>query len=341
MKLELKDLSVTLEKRHILQDVSLQVEAGEFVSLLGPSGCGKSTLLKTIAGIYAPRSGSIRLDGEEITRLPPHKRGVVILFQDIRLFPHMTAAENVAFPLKMRGEGRAERMGQAERLLERVRLPGYGERRVGSLSGGEQQRVALARSLAARPRLLLLDEPFSALDENLRDGMRELVLSLHREFAMTTILVTHDRGEALSMSGRVALLFDGKIEQYGTPEEVYQRPATRKAADYFGGCVYLEGEVRNGKFRCQLLTLPVERPDGAYTLCLREQAWRPQDGGPYACIVERVRYCGPESLVFLAAEDGTVFQKRFPGTFPGRKGGILRFELDLEASSLFPREVDQ
>ena len=260
MRLEIEHLSVALAGRDILQGVSLQVKEGEFLSLLGPSGCGKTTLLKAVAGILAPRSGKIRLGGEDITNLPPHRRGVVILFQDIRLFPHMTAAENVAFPLRMRGVGRRARLAQAEDLLERVRLSGYGPRQVGSLSGGERQRVALARALAARPRLLLLDEPFSALDENLREDMRELVLSLHREFRTTTVLVTHDRGEALSMSDRVALLFHGELEQCGTPEEVYLRPATRRAANYFGGCAFLDGEVRSGVFRGGPGALPVSLP---------------------------------------------------------------------------------
>ena len=152
MKLEIENLSVALEGRDILRGVSLRMEEGEFLSLLGPSGCGKTTLLKTVAGIIAPRSGGIRLDGEDLTGLPPHKRGVVILFQDIRLFPHMTAAENVSFPLRMQGVGRRERLEQAEELLSRVHLPGWGPRRVESFSGGERQRVALARALAAKPR---------------------------------------------------------------------------------------------------------------------------------------------------------------------------------------------
>ena len=338
MKLEIENLSVTLENRNILERVSLQVEEGEFLSLLGPSGCGKTTLLKTVAGILTPNSGSIRLGGEEITRLPPHKRGVVILFQDIRLFPHMTAAENVAFPLKMQGIGRKERLAAAADFLARVRLPDCGGRRVGSLSGGERQRVALARALAAKPRLLLLDEPFSALDENLRDNMRELVLSIHREFAITTILVTHDRREALSMSSHVALLFDGRIEQRGTPEGVYLRPATRRAADYFGGCTYLDGQVRQGVFHCGRLTLPAALPEGAYTLCLRNQNWRRSEKGAYAFTVERVRFCGAETELVLTAADGLSFQKSLPGAASVRQGEVLRFDLEAGEPVFFPRE---
>lgn len=203
MRLEIEGLSVALEGRDILRGVSLQAEEGAFLSLLGPSGCGKTTLLKTVAGILAPQGGSIRLGGEDITGLPPHRRGVVILFQDIRLFPHMTAAENVAFPLRMRGVGRRARLEQAAKLLERVRLSGYGPRQVGSLSGGERQRVALARALAARPRLLLLDEPFSALDFLTRVSMQEWLLEQWEKHRMTILFITHDVEEAVFLSSSV------------------------------------------------------------------------------------------------------------------------------------------
>lgn len=206
MKLEIENLSVALEGRDILRGVSLRVEEGEFLSLLGPSGCGKTTLLKTVAGIIAPRSGGIRLDGEDLTGLPPHKRGVVILFQDIRLFPHMTAAENVSFPLRMQGVGRRERLEQAEELLSRVRLPGWGPRRVESFSGGERQRVALARALAAKPRLLLLDEPFSALDALTKREIHRWYLEMMGELGLTTLFVTHDIDEAVLLSDRVYIL---------------------------------------------------------------------------------------------------------------------------------------
>ena len=233
MKLEIKDLMVRFAEDDILKQVSLTVEEGEFLSLLGPSGCGKSTLLKAIAGIIPPEQGSILLGGQDITRLPIYQRGAVIVFQDLRLFPNMNAVDNVAFPLKMQGIGKAERRKTAEELLEKVQLPGLGQRRIHQLSGGQQQRVALARALAARPKLLLLDEPFSALDENLRQEMRELVLQLHKEFAMTTVLVTHDRQEALTLSDRLALMFAGEIAQVGTAEEILQQPNSAEVQNYF------------------------------------------------------------------------------------------------------------
>ena len=220
MKLEIKNLSVTLDRQPILQDVSLEVRDGEFVSLLGPSGCGKSTILKTIAGLLPVGEGEIFLGGQEVSHVPTHKRGAVVVFQDLRMFPHMTALENVAFPLKMQGVPKKERQRIAAEYLKKVQLEGREDQPVSKMSGGQQQRVALARALAAKPKLLLLDEPFSALDENLREDMRQLVKQLQQELGITTVLVTHDRGEALSMSDRVALMFDGRIVQYDVPEQI-------------------------------------------------------------------------------------------------------------------------
>lgn len=234
MKLEIRDLSVDLSGHKILDKVCLTVEEKEFVTLLGPSGCGKSTLLKTIAGIHPIKDGSIMLDGALINETPPHKRGCVIVFQDMRLFPNMTVSENVAYPLRIKGVKKAERRAKAAEYLGYVRLDGFDERRISSLSGGQMQRVALARALAAEPKILLLDEPFSSLDENLRDDMRSLVKDLHRGFGMTTIMVTHDRREAIIMADRIALMFDGRIAQTGTPAEVLEDPADERVQRYFG-----------------------------------------------------------------------------------------------------------
>lgn len=237
-KLELKNICVKINGNQILRDISLLVGKGEYLSLLGPSGCGKSTLLKTIAGITQIRSGEVWLDGQEITALPAHKRGAVIVFQDLRLFPHMSVIENIAFPLKMRGVNKNERLREASVYLQMVKLAGCENRRVSEISGGQQQRVALARALAARPHLLLLDEPFSSLDENLRDEMRELILTLHKSMGMTTIMVTHDRSEALAMSDRLALMFDGALHQTGTPDEVCKKPAGEKVSAYLDSYVF-------------------------------------------------------------------------------------------------------
>ena len=234
IKLQINGLGVELNGTVILDELSLQLHEYEFLSLLGPSGCGKSTLLKTIGGILPVSSGEIRLDGELINSKPAYRRGAVIVFQDMRLFPNMNVAENVAYPLRVQGVKKADRLVRAEKYLEHVKLGGLGARRISQLSGGQQQRVALARALAAEPKLLLLDEPFSSLDENLREDMRQLVKDLHREFGMTTIMVTHDRQEALSMADRVAIMFDGRIAQTGTPEELIESPADERVSGYFG-----------------------------------------------------------------------------------------------------------
>ena len=268
MKLEIQNLQVSLQNSPVLRCLSLSVQEGEFLSLLGPSGCGKSTLLKTVAGLLPMDEGRLLLDGQDISNLPTHKRGAVIVFQDIRLFPNMSVAENVAFPLKMQGVAKAERLRRAEELLECVRLGGLGKRRASQLSGGQQQRVALARALASQPRLLLLDEPFSSLDENLRADMRSLVLELHRQFGMTTLMVTHDREEALSMSDRVAVMLHGQIEQVAAPRDILAAPATPAVADYFGGGMYLSASVRNGTLVLDEST-QANLPDGEYGFYLR------------------------------------------------------------------------
>ena len=340
MKLEIRNLSVGYDTGVVLRDLNLSVEDGEFLSLLGPSGCGKTTLMKSIAGILPVGGGRIFLDGQDITALPIHKRGTVIVFQDMRLFPHQSVAENVAFPLKMQGVPKAVRLKKAEELLEKVRMAGYGSRRPSELSGGQQQRVALARALAAQPKLLLLDEPFSALDENLREDMRTLVLQLRREFQMTVILVTHDRAEALSMSDRVALMFDGTIAQTGTPREVYERPASRRAADYFGDCVYIPGTVAAGRFAGGGITCTASEKDGSYDLMLRPGNLDPDRPGGYRLTVESVVFRGGDTQVGLRAADGTLWKKSFLHAVPWQPGCIIDGSLTIEGPILFERQTE-
>ena len=271
MKLEIKDLSVELNKTRILKGIDLGIEDGEYLSLLGPSGCGKSTLLKTIAGLIPVSGGTVSLGGKIINEVPAYKRGTVIVFQDMRLFPNMTVAENVAYPLRIKGMNKSERLRKAEEYLGYVRLDGLGDRKISRLSGGQQQRVALARALASEPQIVLLDEPFSSLDENLREDMRKLVKDLHRRFHMTTVMVTHDRQEALAMADRVAIMFDGQIVQDGTPDEILMHPADERVTRYFGNNSYIRGLVRNGVFTAtdgSGLTCRIDRPDGEYNLSL-------------------------------------------------------------------------
>lgn len=227
--LELKEIHVSLDKKAILTDINLSIKSGEFVTLLGPSGCGKSTLLKTICGLVDISSGYILDDDEIINNSPPNKRNMVLVFQDLRLFPNMNVIDNVAFPLKISGLGKNERREQAEALLDSVGLRNYSKYPVSKLSGGQQQRVALARGLAAKPKHLFLDEAFAGLDQNLRIEMGKLLKSLHEKFKMTTIFVTHSREEALKLSDRIVVMDNGKITECVTPREIFDREESVEA----------------------------------------------------------------------------------------------------------------
>mgnify|MGYP001275321060 CR=1 FL=1 len=307
MELSLKNISVALSGEEILDSVSLTVDDGAFISLLGASGCGKSTLLKTIAGIIAPSKGSVFLNGVCADHLPPHKRGTVIVFQDLRLFPHMTVAENIAFPMKMRGAAREEYVRTTTELLEKVQLQGFERRRVREMSGGQLQRVALARALAANPNVLLLDEPFSSLDENLRQDMRQLVQRLQKDYKITTILVTHDRQEALSMSDKIALMMDGRILQYDTPENIYDTPVSRTVADFFESAPYIEGVVRDGIFKCEIAEFVVDKPDGIYQAVLRSGAIYIDEKGPIRDFyVSEIQYRGEDYKITLKEESSNL-----------------------------------
>lgn len=269
MSLRIEQLNVTLQKDEILHEIDLEIKDGEFVSLLGQSGCGKSTLLKSIAGLNPVKSGQIYLDDKSITETAPEHRGTVIVFQDLRLFPHMTVEKNIAFAMELKKVSKETQKATVKALLEDVQLSGYEHRKIREMSGGQLQRVALARALAANPKVLLLDEPFSGLDEKLRLEMGALVKKLHEERHLTTILVTHDKREALQLSDRIALMSEGDILQYDTPEHIFYRPASRRVAEYFGKANYVTGKVQGHRFVCDLGTFQTEQEDGAYTALLR------------------------------------------------------------------------
>lgn len=239
MSLRIENLNVAFGETKVLHDLCLDIADGEFISLLGASGCGKSTLLKSIAGLLEAGTGKVLIDGKEMNGIQPQKRGTVIVFQDLRLFPHMTAGKNIAFPMRIRGVQKERQKETVSRLLGQVQLTGYEDRKIREMSGGQMQRVALARALAADPRLLLLDEPFSGLDERLRAEMGELVRKLHRENGLTTVLVTHDKQEALKFSDRIALMSGGRIIQYDTPRNIFRHPINREVAEYFGRMNYI------------------------------------------------------------------------------------------------------
>jgi ABC-type Fe3+/spermidine/putrescine transport system ATPase subunit len=295
----LENIQVAFGDKKVLKGIDIEVGKGEFVSLLGPSGCGKSTFLKTIAGLIEPEAGKIYIDGRLANTLAPENRGTVIVFQDLRLFPHMNVRENIEFGLKMKGIDREVREQKSLQILAKVGLAGYERSRVRNLSGGQQQRVALARALVTEPELLLLDEPFSSLDENLRQKMRELVLELHREFELTTILVTHDQEEALAMSDRIAIMLNGEILQYDTPKAVYETPVCAEVADYFGEMNYFEGAVRSGQFRTDTFphhNFSASLEDGNYLLMLKPHHIR-LCSKPGMWRITSIRYGGEKSLV--------------------------------------------
>lgn len=218
----------------VLRGLSLDVESGELLVLLGPSGCGKTTTLRLIAGLLKPDSGDILYDNQPVVHLPPEKRGAVMVFQEHQLFPFMTVAENVAFGLKVRRVSRTETQWRVHEALSMVHLAGSENRRADELSGGQQQRVALARALVIEPRLLLLDEPLSNLDVELREELREEIVRVQKRLNITTIFVTHDQQDAVSIADRIALMLDGKIAQIGAPRDFYERPATARVARFFG-----------------------------------------------------------------------------------------------------------
>jgi putative spermidine/putrescine transport system ATP-binding protein len=248
MDIEVKGVAKRYGTSLAVSDVSFGVERGHVLSLLGPSGCGKTTVMRMIAGLIQPTAGSISIKGKPVNQIPVHKRNVGMLFQNYALFPHLDVARNIAFGLEMRGLAKADALKKAEVALAMVRLEGFGTRYPHQLSGGQQQRVALARALVIEPAVLLLDEPFGALDKKLRENMQIEMRQLQQRLGITTLMVTHDQDEALTLSDRIAVMHGGRIEQLGTPTEIYERPVSRFVASFIGTSNFFRGRVsgRNG-----------------------------------------------------------------------------------------------
>ncbi len=251
-ELYVKNISKSFKGEQVLNSISFSIADGELVSLLGESGAGKSTMLKIIAGLMEPDSGDIILNGNSIMKLPPEKRKTVIVFQEHLLFPHLNVEDNIGFGLKMSGVSRDSRHLKVMEIISMLRLQGLETRFPKELSGGQRQRVALGRALAVEPRVLLLDEPFSSLDIKLRQGMRELVLDIQKKLGITTILVTHDKEEALMMSDKIGVMVNGCIAQFDTPENIYEKPADIRVSDFFGEKNYFQGSLEKGIFKCEL-----------------------------------------------------------------------------------------
>jgi spermidine/putrescine ABC transporter ATP-binding subunit len=260
-------------KVRVVDRVDLTVHPGEFFALLGPSGCGKTTTLRMIAGFEIPDAGHILVGGQDVTDMPVHKRDMGMIFQSYALFPHRTVAENVAFGLRMRAIAKSEIKERVTQALRLVALEGYEDRRPAQLSGGQQQRVALARAIVIRPRVLLCDEPLAALDRKLRQSMQFELKSLQQELGVTTIFVTHDQEEAMTISDRIAVMNAGRIEQIGSPREIYDRPTTRFVSDFIGEINLFEGEWRDGAFIVdgKVLPAPAAAQAGKATVAIRPE----------------------------------------------------------------------
>lgn len=270
--LEVREVAKQFSGRTVLKTISLQVAAGEFLTLLGESGSGKTTLLRIIAGFEQPTSGEVWMNDGRLDLLPPYQRPVNTVFQNYALFPHLSVQENVAYGLRVTKTAVSEIPARVSEALCMVKMEDFAERRPAKLSGGQQQRVALARALVNRPKLLLLDEPLSALDANLRKQMQSELKSLQRELGIAFLFVTHDQDEAMALSDRIALLKDGALEQVASPREIYERPATVYTAQFIGQTNILHADIRNGLASCGSLSWPVTLPDGSALFSLRPEA---------------------------------------------------------------------
>ena len=321
--------------------VDLTIHEGEFFALLGPSGCGKTTLLRMMAGLEAPSSGRILIDGADMTDVPPHKRPVNMVFQSYALFPHMSVAENVGYGLKVSGVAASERQARVDEILGLVQLSGYGARKPDELSGGQRQRVALARALVKRPRVLLLDEPLSALDAKLREQMRFELTRIQAQIGITFVFVTHDQDEALSMASRCAVMKDGVMQQLGTPTELYEHPHSRFVADFIGLVNLFPGQAARTEadytiVQCADLAAPVAlheanaAPAGGADLWvairpekigLHKKSSPPAEAGPAGCnqvagTIRQISYLGSGSVYEVALPSGKLVKVSRPNPGP-------------------------
>ncbi|RUS59193.1 ABC transporter ATP-binding protein [Pseudorhodobacter sp. E13] len=352
-RLEVTQLSRQFGSRAVVSDLSLTVAAGQVTCLLGPSGCGKSTTLRMIAGVETPDSGSIRIEGQTVCddriHLPPEARGVGMMFQDFALFPHLSVAKNVAFGLHGDARSKDARVGE---LLERVNLSGFAHKHPHELSGGEQQRVALARALAPRPRIMLMDEPFSGLDNRLRDGIRDTTLEVLKDEGAAVLLVTHEPDEALRMADEIALMRNGKIVQRGSPYNIYNAPMDRAAAAFFSDINVIHGVSKGALTQTPFgaFLTPGHADGGKVEIVIRPQHLKidfdragrgpnptPQDGTPARGVVSRARFLGHESLVDFTMEfDGSKLTAAVPGVFLPKLGTPLWLMIRRDRCFVFP-----
>ncbi|GAB4379850.1 MAG: ABC transporter ATP-binding protein [Elainellaceae cyanobacterium] len=349
-QLILQNLTKAFHGVAAVEDLWLEIDAGEIVSLLGPSGCGKSTTLQMIAGVLRPDRGMIQLDGQVLNRVPPEKRGIALVLQKGLLFPHLTVGENVAFGLKMRGSSRAEREERAIAMLQQVQLAGFADRKPAALSGGQAQRVALARALVIQPKLLLLDEPLSALDANLREEMQELILKLQAQTGVTLLIVTHDQSEAVVMSDRIALMFEGRLHQVDTPEVLYHQPCDQATARFFGGVNFFTAKVVQQRLKLatdlELITnsslLHTPNMDSLQVTIRPEQiqlfADPPSEVNVIPVTVTASRFTGTQRRVSLRTRDGLALHVWLSPTQDFKVGQQIWAYLPPDALWCFPHE---
>jgi len=321
-----------------VKDLNLEIASGEMVALLGPSGCGKTTTLRMITGLARPTTGDVLFDGSSVVEVPTERRGAVLIFQQHLLFPTMTVAQNVGFGLKMAGMGKGEINQRVEEMLERVELSGFGTRKAHELSGGQQQRVALARGLVTHPKVLLLDEPLANLDANLRITMRHLIRSIQRDLGITAIFVTHDQEEAVMLADRIALMFDGTLQQVGQPDEFYRHPRTASIASFFRSQNFLPGTRRGNVVSTGAGDLVVghnvaDTGDGPVVVTARPETLtlsnRPGGENCLAATVTSAIYMGTHTQVFVQLAD-TTWTVHAPPSVTLKTGDQVLVELPKE-----------
>jgi putative spermidine/putrescine transport system ATP-binding protein len=326
-----------------IRGLDLAIASGELISLLGPSGCGKTTTLRCIAGFETPNAGAIRFDGQDIVARPPEERDIGLVFQNYALFPHMTVRQNVGFGLEMRKVAKAEIQRRVTAVLDMVQLGSYADRYPRQLSGGQQQRVALARALVIEPKVLLLDEPLANLDAKLRDEMRFFIRSLQQRIGITTVYVTHDQAEAMVMSDRVVVMFDGVVCQCATPAEIYERPATRDVANFVGLSNFIAGQAEGGSHQVVKTALgPLHCASGsgfqggseALVMVRPENiglhAERPSGANVFKAEVRERHYLGHTSEFRVACADGSILQVHHNTFMPSAPGDEVWVSLPPE-----------
>ena len=332
-----------------VENVNLTFAEGELTALLGPSGCGKTTLLRMIAGLEDPSGGSISLGPRDITRLPAHKRKFGMVFQSFALFPHLTVRENVAYSLTIAGTSKSDAWARADSLLDLVQLTGFGDRRIGELSGGQRQRVAIARALAQEPEVFLLDEPMSALDAKLREEMQVELRLLQQRLGITTIVVTHDQREAMTMADRIVVMSNGRVEQSGPPRDIYHKPENAFVADFIGKANFFDGVAEGGKVRVGDTLLALAPPANFLDGSPVRLACRPEKidleeavaGNRLPATVTFVRDVGPVRDIHLDTAIGRVIVEYALGESerPLRIGETVTLTPPPESLHAFPRSV--